>query len=90
MIDSLTITNGYCRTGTGSVDLLSETGNALTSSALIHQKLIHLTKVSDRTSKLDAQNRRIKQATSSEHTSNPHSSIATTQTQWMRPRGFLP
>ncbi len=90
MIDSLTTTIVYCRTGTGSINLLSNTENAPTSSALLQQKPIHVPDLSGRTSTLDAQNHRISETTSSERTSNPHSSISTTQLQQPRPRGFLP
>jgi hypothetical protein len=90
MIDSLSTTNVYCRTGTGNVGLLSKTENAPTSSARLQQKLTHATDLSGRTSKLDTQNHRTRQTTSSEHTSNPHSSAETTQQHLLRPRGFLP
>jgi hypothetical protein len=90
MIGSLQTSQIHCWWHTGNVDLMSKTGNAPTGSALLQQKLIHVADLSCRTSSTDEQNHRIEQTISSEHTSNPHSSVETAQQHLPRPRGFLP
>jgi hypothetical protein len=89
MIDSLPTSLMHCGCHTGSVDLLSKSGNAPTSTAPLQQKPIHGDDVSGRTRNLDAQNHRTRQTGSSEHHSNPHSSVETKQKHLLRPRGFL-
>jgi hypothetical protein len=90
MIDSLPTSLIHCWRRTGSVNLLSKTENAPTSSARLQQKLTHGADVRRRNSKPDAQNHRISKTISGEQSSNPHSSIATAQTQLPRTSGFLP
>jgi len=79
MIGSLKISHRLCWWRTGSVDLLSKTGNVPTRRALNSRKRTQLADGSSQGNKLDAQKHPINETTPNEHHLNPHSSINTTQ-----------
>ena len=90
MSDALSLWHIDCRLRTGSASLLPKAGNAPINNPALLPKLPEALLITDGIKTLDSRNHRRDQNRSNRDSSNPHSSVETTQQQRLRPRGFLP
>ena len=90
MIDAFLTSQVYCRSRIGSVGPLRKIRKSPTSRPQRASKLTDALKITGQIKMPELRNQRAEQKITTEHVSNPHSPVETTQQHLLRPRGFLP